>query len=127
MSTYDWLILTVAPQREFAVRDDLHRFGIPAFVPVEFRWFRQARGKPPVPKRCPILPRYVFMAFKRENGIPWQVLHGLSHWQGALYADPLGRTSPAMLTQRQADTIIALSTPAKLDAAQKVQIGRAHV
>ena len=32
-----WVILTTTPQTEFAARDELHRLGIAALVPVEFR------------------------------------------------------------------------------------------
>lgn len=52
-----WTILLTTPQSEFKVRDELHRRGLSAYVPVEFRW---QRGKAKRILRQPVIPGYVF-------------------------------------------------------------------
>lgn len=52
-----WTILLTTPQSEFRVRDELHRRGLSAYVPVEFRW---ARGRAKRIMRAPVIPGYVF-------------------------------------------------------------------
>lgn len=54
-----WTILLTTPQSEFRVRDELHRRGLSAYVPVEFRWTRHT-VKPKRAMRLPVLPGYVF-------------------------------------------------------------------
>lgn len=57
-----WTILLTTPQSEFRVRDELHRRGLSAYVPVEFRW---ARGKAKRIMRAPVIPGYVFAEVNR--------------------------------------------------------------
>lgn len=57
-----WTILLTTPQSEFRVRDELHRRGLSAYVPVEFRW---ARGKAKRIMRSPVIPGYVFAEVHR--------------------------------------------------------------
>ena len=67
-------ILLVSPCREFKVRDELHRLGLRAYVPVEFQTSRFGKGKETV-RRQPVVRGYVFAAvdgpmFARCDGQP---------------------------------------------------------
>jgi transcription antitermination factor NusG len=97
-----WHILTVAPQREFAVRDELHELGWSALVPVEFRFRRPPRGGKPLPIRKPRLPGYVF-----ADVATWRGLHGLRGWVGSIHSDG----GPYRLTGAQVAAVEALSVP----------------
>lgn len=61
-----WTILLTTPQSEFRVRDELHRRGLSAYVPVEFRW---ARGKAKRIMRAPVMPGYVFAEVNRWSDL----------------------------------------------------------
>jgi transcription antitermination factor NusG len=97
-----WHILTVAPQSEFKVRDELHELGWSALVPVEFRFRRPPRGGKPLPIRKPRLPGYVF-----ADVATWRGLHGLRGWVGSIHSDG----GPYRLTGAQVAAVEALSVP----------------
>lgn len=98
-----WTILRSAPCCEFRARDELHRRGIAAYVPVEFESSRFGRGRETI-RRMPIIRGYVF-GFVTPDA--WPVLHAIQHIKGAILID--GR--PARLRQSEIDAIELLSRP----------------
>lgn len=97
-----WHILTVAPQAEFKVRDDLHELGLSAVVPVEFRLRKAARNQAPKPLRRARVPGYVF-----ADVDDYHALHNVKGWTGSIAMD--GR--PYVLTAQQVAAVQALSVP----------------
>ena len=109
-----WHILLTQPQAEFKVRDDLHRRGIWALVPVEFRL---GKGKDQRLLKRPVLPGYCFAAI--EN---WSILDRMDGLRSrpVMMLDGL----PAALSQREVNALEVLSRPlAAIRAPRKLRPG----
>lgn len=118
-----WHILLTTPGSEFKVRDELHRKGAWALVPVEFRL---SKRKDQRPLKRPVLPGYVFASID-----DWNVLHtpsirtvrvgpdDFAHEAGppqpidGLRARPIATIDgrPVCLTQKEVDALQVLSRP----------------
>ena len=94
-------ILRVSPCREFKVRDELHRMGLTAYVPVEFDRSRFGKGRETI-RKAPVVRGYVFAAIT-----DWPALHAVKEVKGALFVN--GR--PATLTSTQTAALELLSRP----------------
>ena len=115
-----WHILTVAPQHEFRVRDELHDLGWSALVPVEFRFRKVKRNTKPLPVRSPRVPGYVFADVET-----WHSLRSVPNWWGIIHSD--GR--PFRLNDLQISAIEALSVsaaaiPGRWQPGQRIRIKR---
>lgn len=99
-----WVILTTTPQTEFRARDEMHRLGIAALVPVEFR-MRQCATVKSFVKR-PVLPGYLFACIGPNE---WAVVRAIDGVRLPLRSD--GRW--ATLTPSQVSALETLSQPAK--------------
>ena len=115
-----WTILLTTPQNEFRVRDELHRRGLSAYVPVEFRW---ARGKTKTVLRRPVIPGYVFAEVHRWADLgpdaSGRAVDGLRSRPVMLIE---GR--PAVMTQAAVVALEALSQPrAKVARGTRLNIG----
>ena len=100
-----WIVLTCTPQTEFASRDALHRIGLAALVPVEFRMRQAAKVKSFT--RRPVLPGYVFAS--RDCLDQWPDVRRIDGLRLPLRID--GRC--AMLTPVQVSALELLSQPAE--------------
>lgn len=98
-----WTILRSAPVAEFKARDELHRCGLAAYVPVEFQVARYGRGRETV-RRSPIIRGYVFASVPLEA---WREVAAVREIKGALLVE--GR--PARLSQTEVDAVELLSRP----------------
>jgi len=118
-----WHILLTTPGSEFKVRDELHRKGAWASVPVEFRLSKRKNHRP---QRRPVLPGYCFAII--DN---WSVLlqptirtvrqgaDDFTHEPGAprpidgLRARPIVMLDgkPAILTEDEIAAVLLLSRP----------------
>jgi len=98
-----WTILRSAPCREFRARDELHRLGLSAYVPVEFDVSRFGRGRETI-RKSPIIRGYVFAAVPDSH---WPTVAAVRDIKGAIMFN--GR--PARLAQREVDAIELLSRP----------------
>lgn len=96
-----WHILLTTPGAEFKVRDELHRKGVWALVPVEFRL---SKGRTARALKRPVLPGYCFAAIE-----DWRVIQRVD----GLRSRPvmLMEGAPAALTQKQIDALQVLSRP----------------
>lgn len=124
-----WHVLAVHPPAfdrwcEFDVRDDLHKLGARALVPVEFRLRKGSK----FPKRRPVVGGYVFASFDSEP--PWSVMRLIRGYRGPIEIG--GRY--ATISQREADAIEMLSVPmaaipttGKHRLGDKVRIRRGHL
>lgn len=99
------VILRVSPNREFRVRDDLHRLGLAALVPVEFSVSRFGNGRESI-RKAPVIRGYVFAGLDIED---WATVTAIREVKGALWID--GR--PARLTSTQTTALELLSRPAQ--------------
>ena len=99
-----WVILTTTPQNEFKARDELHRLGISALVPVEFR-MRQCATVKSFTKR-PVLPGYLFAGLGPND---WSSVRAVDGVRLPLRSD--GRW--AILTPSQVSALETLSQPAE--------------
>ena len=118
-----WHILLTTPGAEFKVRDELHRKGAWALVPVEFRLSKRKDARP---LKRPVLPGYVFAMID-----DWRILHtpnlrtvrfgdddfrhevGTPQPMDGLRARPIATIDgrPVVLTQKQVDALQVLSRP----------------
>lgn len=97
-------ILKVAPSSEFRVRDELHRMGRNAFVPVEFSVSRFGKGRETI-RKSPVIRGYVFAAIP---DIAWDGTRRLlPQIKGKIGID--GR--PTTLTASQMAAVELLSRP----------------
>ena len=94
-------ILRVAPCSEFRVRDELHRMGLLAYVPVEFTVSKFGRGKESI-RKAPVARGYVFAEVK-----DWMAIARVSGIKGAVTID--GR--PYRLGPQQTAALELLSRP----------------
>lgn len=94
-------ILKVAPCREFKVRDELHRMGMLAYVPVEFQSSRFGKGKEGI-RKAPVVRGYVF-----AKVTDWFALKAVKEVKGAVC---IGER-PATLTTAQTAALELLSRP----------------
>ena len=99
------IILRVSPNSEFRVRDDLHRLGLAALVPVEFTVSRFGKGKETI-RKAPVIRGYVFAGLDVHD---WSSVTAIREVKGALWID--GR--PARLTGSQTAALELLSRPAQ--------------
>ena len=98
-----WTVLRSAPSREFKARDELHRLGLPAYVPVEFSVSAYGKGRETI-RRSPLFRGYVFAGVAFDQ---WPVVAGVREIKGAILIDG----SPARLSQAELDAIELLSRP----------------
>lgn len=64
----DWYALLVPPQKEFVAQEILKRQGYLTFVPFERKWRHRSRyTKEKELRDYPMLPRYVFTAFRKTG------------------------------------------------------------
>ncbi len=115
-----WTILLTTPQSEFRVRDELHRRGLSAYVPVEFRW---QRGKAKRILRSPVMPGYVFAEVNRWSDLgpdaTGRAIDGLRSRPALLIE---GR--PASMTANAVLALQALSQPlTKVARGTRLNIG----
>lgn len=96
-----WHILLTTPGNEFKVRDELHRKGVWALVPVEFRL---SKGKDKRAMKRPVLPGYCFAAI--EN---WAVIDRMDGLRSRPTLMIEGR--PAALTTGEVSALEVLSRP----------------
>ena len=94
-------ILRVSPCSEFRVRDELHRMGLLAYVPVEFQTSRFGRGKEGI-RKAPVVRGYVFAAIQ-----DWHALRAIREVKGAVCIGD----RPAALTGAQTAALELLSRP----------------
>lgn len=99
-----WTILTTTPQTEFRARDELHRLGLSALVPVEFRMRQAARMKSFV--RRPVLPGYLFAQIGPDD---WSAVRAIDGVRLPLQAN--GRW--CTLSPVQVSALELLSQPAE--------------
>jgi transcription antitermination factor NusG len=115
-----WHILTVAPQREFAVRDELHELGWSALVPVEFRFRKVKRNTKPLPVRSPRVPGYVFADVET-----WHSLRSVPDWWGIIHSDGRPyRMSEMQISAVEALSVSAAAIPGKWQPGQRIRIKR---
>ena len=111
-----WTILLTTPQNEFRVRDELHRRGLSAYVPVEFRW---QRGKAKRILRAPVIPGYVFAEVNRWESLGGKPIDGLRARSVLLVEG-----KPASMTANAVVALQALSQPlAKVARGPRLNIG----
>ena len=111
-----WTILLTTPQSEFRVRDELHRRGLSAYVPVEFRW---TRGKAKRILRAPVIPGYVFAEVNRWESLGGKPIDGLRTRPVLLVEG-----KPASMTATAVVALQALSQPlAKVARGSRLNIG----
>ena len=96
-----WTILLTQPQMEFRVRDELHRKGAWALVPVEFRL---SKGRHQRALRRPVLPGYCFAAIE-----DWNILHRVDGLRGRPVM--MIGAAPAQMSQREINAVEVLSWP----------------
>ena len=99
-----WVILTTAPLTEFRARDEMHRIGIAALVPVELRmkqWVKVKRFT-----RKAVLPGYLFALIGPAD---WAAVRAIDGVRLPLRSD--GRW--ATLTPSQVSALETLSQPAQ--------------
>ena len=94
-------ILRCAPCAEFKVRDELHRLGIAALVPVEFTVSKFSRGKEAI-RKAPVVRGYVF-----ADITDWMAIARVRGLKGAVTVD--GR--PYRLSASQTAALELLSRP----------------
>lgn len=94
-----WTILLTTPQNEFRARDELHRRGLSAYVPVEFRW---QRGKAKRILRQPVIPGYVFAEVNRWEDLGGKPIDGLRTRSVLLVEGKPASMSPAAVVALQA-------------------------
>lgn len=94
-------ILRCAPCTEFKVRDELHRLGIAALVPVEFTVSKFSRGKEAI-RKSPVVRGYVFASIT-----DWMAISRVRGIKGAVTIDG----APYTLTRSQTDALELLSRP----------------
>lgn len=94
-------ILRVAPCSEFRVRDELHRMGLLAYVPVEFQTSRFGKGKEGI-RKAPVVRGYVFATVT-----DWLALRRVKEVKGAVCIGD----RPATLTAPQTAALELLSRP----------------
>ena len=109
------VILRVSPNSEFRVRDELHKLGLSALVPVEFRSYRvvnksfdrrQITDVDVKHRKLPVIRGYVFAGLDVHD---WASVTAIREVKGALWID--GR--PARLTGTQTAALELLSRPAQ--------------
>lgn len=100
----NWTILTCRPQTEFSARDELHRLGVSALVPVEFRMRQGSKVKSFVKR--PVLPGYLFAGLGPHD---WALVRDVDGVRLPLRSD--GRS--AILTPSQVSALETLSQPAE--------------
>lgn len=98
-----WTVLLTTPQMEFKVRDEIHRRGAAALVPVEFRW---SRGGVKRPVRQPVVPGYVFADIERWETIFAKPIDGLRRRPVLLIEN-----RPASLSPAAVSSLLGLSKP----------------
>lgn len=121
-----WHVLTVAPQKEWDVRDKLHELRFSAFVPIEFKFRRTSfSSHRQQPIRVALMPGYVLAGFR--EAAPWHVLRTIAGLRGVCMRDGV----PGRLTQAQVDAIemmskplAAIRTPHKYKIGERVKIRR---
>lgn len=96
-----WHILLTSPGAEFKVRDELHRLGAWALVPVEFRL---SKRKDQRPLKRPVLPGYVFGAIE-----DWRILANVDGLRSRPVLMLDGR--PASMSDREVKALEVLSRP----------------
>lgn len=101
-----WHAITVAPNREFAVAEKLHRHIVATRIPVEWRWRKTIAKGEKNAQRYPVLPGYVFAGFL--SPADWYQLRLIDGLRGVVCVD--GR--PARLTSADVASIEALNQPA---------------
>lgn len=94
-------ILRCAPCTEFKVRDELHRLGIAALVPVEFCVSKFNRGKEAI-RKAPVMRGYVFASIT-----DWMAIASVRGLKGAVTVDG----QPYRLSPSQTVAIEMLSRP----------------
>lgn len=94
-------ILKVRPCSEFKARDELHRLGMTAYVPVEFSTSKFGRGRETI-RKAPVVRGYVFAAVN-----DWTVVRAVREVTGALIIND----RPATLTPTQSAALELLSRP----------------
>ncbi len=119
-----WHILLTTPGAEFKVRDELHRKGTWALVPVEFKLSKRKESRP---LRRPVMPGYVFAKIDNWTAILQPSIRTVrvgdddfAHEPGALRpmeglrARPVATFEgrPVELTKEQVDALEILSRPA---------------
>lgn len=96
-----WHILLTTPGSEFKVRDELHRKGAWALVPVEFRL---SKRKDQRPLKRPVLPGYCFALID-----DWRIVQNIDGMRSRPVLMLDGR--PAVMTDREVKALEVLSRP----------------
>lgn len=107
MSIYPWHVVRVAPNREFAVRDDMHAVGMPAVVPVQFTHRKVRKDGTVTYRRKPVMPGYVMACFR--DSADWCHAIKIRGYKGVIWLDG----SPYRLSQASLDSVLMLSKPAQ--------------
>lgn len=96
-----WHILLTTPGSEFKVRDELHRKGAWALVPVEFRLSKRKDARP---LKRPVLPGYCFALID-----DWRIVQNIDGMRSRPVLMLDGR--PAVMTDREVKALEVLSRP----------------
>lgn len=96
-----WHILLTTPGSEFKVRDELHRKGAWALVPVEFRL---SKRKDQRPLKRPVIPGYCFALID-----DWRIVQNIDGMRSRPVLMLDGR--PAVMTDREVKALEVLSRP----------------
>jgi len=102
----NWLVLRVAPQKEFEAQRRIARRGHQAICPFELKWRRRdSRSKHKIERPYPIFTRYVFTGIQRWPHDVRDIVDNIEEVQGVIGAG----SAPIFLPEPQMNWIRAIA------------------